>query len=308
MNVDLNRLRQLRSQRFDPTVARPRESYFNEYTGRAFESGNVAERFHENTKLTRQSEFQLGPAAGTFTGDPSLGYAQARLQPDHADADLVDLPPTDGLDDRFDTVVVTRRSRRAMSGEGISLQDLSTLLQHACGVTGKDVVGETGDGHDDVEKPFRAYASAGGLYPVEAYVAVVNEGADLPRGLYYYVPEEHAVRVLDRDPDVVDRVDDVISIPRDVHDPTDAAVSVFLTGAFWRAMAKYGPRGYRFVLQESGHLAQNLQLAANAVGLASVPLAAFYDDEANDLLGVDGVNEAAVYSISVGQLDHGGDP
>ncbi|WP_440990927.1 SagB family peptide dehydrogenase [Haloarchaeobius baliensis] len=300
MNVNLNRLRQLRSQEFDPTSTRLGESYFTEYTHKEFDEGSVAERFHENTKLTTVSEFSLGPAAGLFTADPSLSYAQARLQPDHGDAELVELPPTEGLDDRFDTVVVTRRSRREMAGEGVTVQELSTLLQHACGVTGKQVLAETDDA-DDVEKQFRSYASAGGLYPVEVYFAVVNESADLAKGLYYYVPEEHAVRVLDREPDVVDAVTDSISIPEDVHDPTEAAITVFLTGSLWRAMAKYGPRGYRFVLQESGHLAQNLQLAAGAMGLASVPLAAFYDDVLNDYLGVDGVNEAAVYTISVGR-------
>jgi len=41
-------------------------------------------------------------------------------------------------------------------------------------------------------------------------------------------------------------------------------------------------------------------LAAVSLGLGSCQIAALYDDEVNDLLGVDGIEESAIYLTVVG--------
>ncbi len=69
---------------------------------------------------------------------------------------------------------------------------------------------------------------------------------------------------------------------------------------FARVQAKYGERGYRFALLESGHIAQNLLLLAGAAGLASLPAGGFFDDLLNLTLGIDGETEAATYAILAG--------
>ena len=69
---------------------------------------------------------------------------------------------------------------------------------------------------------------------------------------------------------------------------------------FGRTRFKYGLRGYRFALLEAGHVAQNLLLAATALGLAAVPLGAFFDRRADVFLRLDGVNESTLYTIAVG--------
>ena len=48
-------------------------------------------------------------------------------------------------------------------------------------------------------------------------------------------------------------------------------------------------------------MAAQLSLAAVAQGLGSCPVAAFYDDEVNALLGVDGETEGIVYMTAVGR-------
>jgi SagB-type dehydrogenase family enzyme len=73
----------------------------------------------------------------------------------------------------------------------------------------------------------------------------------------------------------------------------------FVTAMFWRARFKYGLRGYRFALLEAGHVGQNFLLAATARDLAAVPVGGFFDRRVDELLGVDGVDESAVYAISV---------
>ena len=60
-------------------------------------------------------------------------------------------------------------------------------------------------------------------------------------------------------------------------------------------------RPYRYIYLDAGHIAQNLALAAVALGLGSCQIAALYDDEANVMLGVDGVTESTIYMTVVGR-------
>ena len=84
-------------------------------------------------------------------------------------------------------------------------------------------------------------------------------------------------------------------------DPALGCGALFVVSAmFWRTRFKYGLRGYRFALLECGHLAQNLLLAATALDLAAVPLGGFYDRRVDQLLGLDGVNESALYMVAAG--------
>ena len=76
---------------------------------------------------------------------------------------------------------------------------------------------------------------------------------------------------------------------------------IAVTAMVWRSRFKYGARAYRFVLLEAGHVAQNVLLAAAALGLAAVPLGGFYDREVDAVLGADGLYEASLYLIPVGR-------
>lgn len=61
-----------------------------------------------------------------------------------------------------------------------------------------------------------------------------------------------------------------------------------------------GDRRYRDQLLESGAIGQRIYLAAEASGLAARNLAAFRDDELNELLGLDGRGRAAIHLTVVG--------
>lgn len=306
MDVSVERLRQFRSQHYDPTKHSPSDTYIDEYSQKEFKDGNIAELFHENTKYSEVEDFRLGPSAGLFTQETSLQFMQAKIAPDYRGKEKIELPEPEEVDRRIDEVIASRRSNRDQTGEGMSLQQLSTLLQHSCGKTDEQVLGEP-EGREPVTKKFRAYASGGGLYPVEIYLTVPNSGPNLDAGLYYYAPESHVLRVLERDEDIGDRLAETFGISPDIYDPLTSSVTFTLTGTVWRSMAKYGPRGYRFILQESGHLAQNVLLMAEAMDLGAVPLAGFYDNKMNDFLGINGVDEASLYTVSVGHVDGGED-
>jgi SagB-type dehydrogenase family enzyme len=80
------------------------------------------------------------------------------------------------------------------------------------------------------------------------------------------------------------------------------AGAVFLwTAVFARSVWKYRDRAYRYFYLDAGHMAAQLSLAAVAQGLGTCPVAAFYDDEVNALIGVDGETEGTVYMMAVGR-------
>ena len=79
-----------------------------------------------------------------------------------------------------------------------------------------------------------------------------------------------------------------------------ASLIVFITSIFERSIFKYGDRGYRFILLEAGHVAQNINLVSNALGLGSVNIGGYFDREIDDLLGLDGVAHSTIYMIAIG--------
>ena len=76
-----------------------------------------------------------------------------------------------------------------------------------------------------------------------------------------------------------------------------AAAVLVLVGTVTRLLEKYGDRGYRLLLLETGHLSQNILLVAESLHLAAVPVGGFQDDELNGRLGLDRRREWALYPI-----------
>jgi SagB-type dehydrogenase family enzyme len=117
---------------------------------------------------------------------------------------------------------------------------------------------------------FRTYSSAGALYPVEVYVATAD-------GLFHFHPRELGLARL-RDDDVRDELGGGETV-------------LALTGILRRTAWKYGARGYRHLFWDAGTMLANL--LELAPGEAHV-LTGFVDDEVDAVLGIDGVDEAAL--------------
>jgi SagB-type dehydrogenase family enzyme len=153
--------------------------------------------------------------------------------------------------------------------------------------------GVTRRAHDIV---FRTAPSAGALYPIETYVGAQRvEG--LEPGIYHYNVPDHALEQL--------RLGDLrMQTARAALDQRmvlHADVVFFWTAVFERSKWKYKQRAYRYIYLDAGHIAQNVALAAEALGLGSCQIAALYDDEVNALLDVDGERESIVYMTLVGR-------
>ena len=62
---------------------------------------------------------------------------------------------------------------------------------------------------------------------------------------------------------------------------------VFYASVLERSLWKYTDRGYRYVLFEAGHVAQNVNLVVESLGLGSLNLGGFLDDQIAALLELD---------------------
>jgi SagB-type dehydrogenase family enzyme len=182
-------------------------------------------------------------------------------------------------------VIGQRRSVRSFQDTALKEAELSQLLWAAQGIT--RLVRGFG---------LRTAPSAGALYPVETYL-VVHFVEGIEPGVYHYAVERHEL-------DQLQLGDFRTAVARAALDQRVAyrANVVFVwTAVFERSKWKYKQRAYRYVYLDAGHIAQNVALGAVALGLGSCQIAAIYDDEANALLGVDGVGESAIYMTVVGR-------
>jgi SagB-type dehydrogenase family enzyme len=179
-----------------------------------------------------------------------------------------------------------RRSRREFSSRPISQEDLSILLWGTQGVL------EVVNGHS-----LRTAPSAGARHPLETYLAI-NHVKDLEAGLYRYLPFEHALAVLSIDPDFGHSLATACLEQEFLE---EGAVSFIWTAVLQRSRWKYQERGYRYVYLDAGHVCQNLYLLTEHMKLGCCAVGAFDDDEVNRLIGVDGVEEFAIYLAGVGK-------
>lgn len=184
----------------------------------------------------------------------------------------------------FEEAIDLRRSRRDYSGEPLSLEDLSRLLHAAQGIT-------------HLWEAHRTAPSAGALYPIELY-AVVNDVSGLTAGIYHYAVQKHELELLSPG----DFRAAVMQAGAWQDFLAQGNVCIVLSSIFQRTRWKYQERTYRYVLLEAGHIGQNLYLAATSMGLGACAVGAFLDNDLNDLLGLDGQEEAAIYLLSVGRV------
>lgn len=126
---------------------------------------------------------------------------------------------------------------------------------------------------------------------------MINRAEGVEPGVYHYEIESHALAQLRKGP--FGTAAARAALDQELVERADA---VFIWSAvFERCKWKYKQRAYRYIYLDAGHIAQNLALAAVALGLGSCQIAAIYDEEANQLLGLDGEKESVIYMSAVGR-------
>jgi SagB-type dehydrogenase family enzyme len=251
--------------------------------------GPIWELFHENSKTSlheRHLTYALHPSNTQIV--QMMGLLR-RVKP-YIDRPKLPLPATFPASTKsFDEVLRGRESAREFSGGYIQLNQLAKVLAMSYGMTRDNQ-------NTHYTRPFRTIPSGGALYPLELYIHATRvEG--LKAGLYHYDPEDHALDVLRLGDESATIVKSLIQADLGQR----CAAIVFISALFFRSTFKYGDRGYRFVLFEAGHLAQNALLTSAEMGLAGASIGGYLDREIDRYLGFDGLNESTIYLLLLGQ-------
>ncbi|MBQ8994481.1 MAG: SagB/ThcOx family dehydrogenase [Oscillospiraceae bacterium] len=193
------------------------------------------------------------------------------------------------IDNDFLHVINSRESHRVYTGEAMSLTELSYLLWCTQGV--KEIRGKS-------YATLRTVPCGGARHEFECYFAVRNvEG--LEPGLYHYLPMHHQCEFLG----VVDDLDDWVS--RSLCGQRWAAtanVVFYYSAVFYRAEWRYGISSHRVLLIDSGHITENMYLAATSIGLGGCAIGAVDGKTVDAALGLDGIEEASFYAMPVGKV------
>lgn len=236
----------------------------------------IGKKFQEETKYCR------GKMPGGFFS-PGKGPGPYKEYPNAKKIELPS-PRTSGGTPIWEAMA-TRRSERDYKRASIAKEELSQLLWASQGIT-KRLNGYL----------LRTAPSAGALYPVETYLEI-RDVSDIPRGIYHYDVKRSTLSELKLGDFSRELADAALG-----QGMVEVASVVFVwTAIFMRSGVKYRERAYRYVYMDAGHIAQNLLLAAHALGLSTCPIGALYDTEINEIIGVDGDEESVLYMAPVGK-------
>ncbi|UCD71410.1 MAG: SagB/ThcOx family dehydrogenase [Syntrophobacterales bacterium] len=168
----------------------------------------------------------------------------------------------------LEEAILRRRSTREFSNRSLTRSQLSQLLWACQGIR---------------EEYYRTIPSAGATYPLEIFLVVGEGGVESLDGVVYrYVAKEHSI---------------IHHLPGDLRRRLCSAcleqgfirrapLSFVVCAEYSRTTGRYGDRGVRYVHMEVGHLGQNLALQGEALGLRSLMVGAFHDEDVSQVLNL----------------------
>lgn len=227
--------------------------------------------------MRRKTAFLLVLAGlGALVAGCGGGEEEARPTPDVSPSPpTMGSPPISLPDPRLkgetslEEAILKRRSRRDFRDSPLTLGEVSQILWAAQGITD-----ETG---------LRAAPSAGALYPLDLYLVVGERGVEGLEGeVFLYLPQSHSLQ-LTMGGDVRQTLARLSAEQMFI---AEAPASLVITAEYERTTGKYGDRGVRYVHMEAGHVAQNVYLQAEALGLGTVTVGAFQDEEISQALNL----------------------
>jgi SagB-type dehydrogenase family enzyme len=230
----------------------------------------IGQRFQQGTKYTRPSSL--------------AGSAERAAEP--VSSRMISLPaPSLETGPNFWKILKRRRSSRDYTLAPLSVSEMSNLLWATQGIT------------QEASSPwYRTVPSAGALHPIDTYL-VSNRVDGLDPGVYFLNVTGFSLEMKRKG----DFSQQIARAALDQEMAQAAAVVFVWVAVISRSSQKYRQRAYRYIYLDCGHIGQNLYLAATAMGLGCCGIAAFFDDEVNNLVGVDGQEETAIYLATVGK-------
>ena len=245
------------------------------------------DRFRDFLKDTARQEVDFNNT------DQNRGIAPPPLEkPAPAGVQHIDLVPAEKLHDISVVDVVTaianRKSRRVFIPVPLTLKELSFLLWATQGVR-KTVSPGTA---------FRTVPSAGCRHAFETYLCVFNvEG--LGEGIYRYLPVEHQLLPVSQPAHLSARISEA-ALGQDF--AGKSAVTFIWTTIPYRMEWRYDAAAHKVIAIDAGHVCQNLYISCEAIHAGTCAIAAYNQELTDNLLGVDGTDEFAIYLAPVGKV------
>lgn len=236
-------------------------------------------KFHIDTKISDFESFKKTPYASWPEVWKRIYYkAYPRFE-------QVILPNSSSIKLGLQEALIKRESCRSFSKAPIKLPKFSDLLFYSAGL--KAFIKK-----DSSAKRF--YPSAGARYPLEIYPFVFKV-EKLNSGIYHYHLKTHSLETILREPFSNEAFEQFnqLWIRR-------SATLLVVSAVFARTETKYKDRGYRHILTEYGHIAQNFYLVSTALNLGCCSIGGFNDDGLNKLLDIDGIEESVIGVIAIG--------
>jgi SagB-type dehydrogenase family enzyme len=240
--------------------------------------GRIGDTYHQSTKYRRDEM----PGGGLDWANRPEGYKEDSPSSKRVFTSSIG---RQGGKPLWETIA-ERRSFREFSHQPIILEELSRLIWATQGITAR------ARGFD-----FRTVPSAGALYPIETYL-VVNRVEEVSGGIYHYVVKKGELALIREG-----QFGRQLGHAALGQEMLEEAACVFVwTAIVERSKWKYRERGYRYIYMDAGHIGQNLYLAATGLGLGCCTVGAFFDEEVDQLVGIDGTEEISVYLGAVGHV------
>ena len=143
----------------------------------------------------------------------------------------------------------------------------------------------------------RLLSSAGGKYPIEVYALCFNV-KNFNNKIVYYNYSDNSLSIIGNCQDW-----DSLKSITGVGDAITGRPSIMFVfvGFPDRVVSKYGERGGRFLLIESGHYIQNLLLRITYEKLKAVELGGLFDDDIKNILGLKNTNAIITLGVICGK-------
>ncbi len=243
-------------------------------------NGKIANEFIENTKLNeltiKNYGFNIGRFKDRFTKVEFKSYPEAQK-----------IPLKEPLiKSNISKLIKARRSCRNFSGKQISLKKFSELI-----LSSYQMLFE----RDRVY--YSTIPSAGAMQSLEMYILPFNIG-DLDSNIFHYYKLEKSLELISTNKYKPEEIDKFI-LTEGIINNSNAVI--IITSLIQNVIEKYRDRGLQFIYEECGYLQQNISLVAEELGLKTLIIGGFFEEEILKLLGIKNRKEVVIGVILIGR-------
>ncbi|MGB4705526.1 MAG: SagB/ThcOx family dehydrogenase [Candidatus Saccharicenans sp.] len=224
---------------------------------------------------------------GTEEGQQAAGQKTIQLPPPRFEGPI-----------SVEKALSQRQSVRSYLKQPLTLQEVSQLIWAAQGITRKtEKLPGMWNPKYEWQGGYRTAPSAGALYPLELYL-VAGSVDLLEKGVYKYLPKTHSlIKVIDGD-----RRTEIFNAALRQPSIQEAAALIVLTAVYERTSYKYGERAPRYVHMEAGAAAENVYLQAVSLGIGTVLIGAFQDEDLKKVLNSP-ADESPLIILPLGKIE-----